>query len=125
MWQRKASEPCKKANDSELLREAARASEALPLSTITGFTHPREGAAVTRDPDGSDRSVSRVTGQGTLLTGCHFPNGDLTCDRRLEGGKGYAWGKSDLGVLWELADKGAILLSCLPLCLQSLFRPGS
>ena len=72
------------------LWEAARASEALPLSTITGLTHPREGTAVTRDPDGSDRSVSRVTGQGTLLTGCHFPNGVLTCDSRLEGGESCA-----------------------------------
>jgi hypothetical protein len=72
------------------LWEAARASEALPLSTITGLTHPREGAAVTRDADGSDRSVSRVTGQGTLLTGCHFPNDVLTCDSRLEGGESCA-----------------------------------
>lgn len=107
------------------LREAARASEALPLSTITGLTHPREGAAVTRDPDGSDRSVSRVTGQRTLLTGCHFPNGVLPSDSRSEGGKGCAWRESDLGVLRELVDKQARLLSCLPLCHQPLFRPGS
>lgn len=110
MWQQKASESCKKANDSEP-HEAARASEALPFSTIRGLTYQREGAAVTPDPDGSDRSISRVTGLGTPLTGCHFPNGVLTCDSLLEGGEGCAWKESDLGVLGELADEQARVLS--------------
>lgn len=124
MWQRKASEPCKKANDSEP-SEAARASEALPLCTIRGLTYQREGAAVNPDPDGSEKSVSWVTGQGTPLTGCHFPNGVPTCDSLLEGGEGRAWKESDFGVLGELADKQARLLSCLSLCHQSLFSPDS
>lgn len=118
MWQQKASEPCKKANDSEP-HEAARASEALPLSTIRGPTYQREGAAVTPDPDGSDRSVSRVTGQGTPLTGCHLPNGVLTCDSLLEGGEGCAWKESDLGVLGELAGEQAGVPSRLFLSLIS------